>query len=62
MLVYVHCWFHNWLKPDPTLLDGFLNVEAEDPTLIGTVVGNIVELAIFLPFKFFSQRDHMVCR
>jgi hypothetical protein len=35
----------------------FLNVEAEDYVIIGAVVGNIVELAVFFPFKFFSRRD-----
>ena len=61
MLVYVHRWFLSWLKLDPPLLDGLLNVEAEDFALIGTMVGNIVELVVFLPFEFLSQRDHMIC-
>jgi hypothetical protein len=62
MLIYVHYRFLSWLKLDSPLLDGLSNVEAEDSTLILTVVGDIVEVTVFLPFKFFNQRDYMVCR
>jgi hypothetical protein len=55
MLIYVHYWFLSWLKLDSSLLVGLLNVEAKDSALIGTMVGNIVKLVVFLPFKFFSE-------
>jgi hypothetical protein len=62
MLIYVQHWFLSWLKPDLSLLDGLLNVEAKDSAFIGVVVGNIMELVVFLPFKFFSQGNHMISR
>ena len=62
MLIYVHHRFLSWLKLDLPLLDGLLNVEAEDSALVGTMVGSIVKLAVFLPFKFFSRRDYIVSR
>ena len=54
MLIYVHHRFLSWLKLDLSLLDGLLNVKAEDSAFVGTVVSNIMELAVFLPFEFFS--------
>ena len=62
MLIYVHRRFLSGLKLDLPLLDGLLNVEAEDSALVGTMVGSIVKLAVFLPFKFFSRRDYIVSR
>jgi hypothetical protein len=62
MLIYVHRWFLSWFKPDLSLLDGLLNVEAKDSAFVGAVVGNIMELVVFLPFKFFSQGNHMISR
>ena len=60
MLIYVHYQFLSWLKLDPPLFDGLLNVKMKDSALIDNMVSSIVELAVLLPFKFFSQRDHMV--
>jgi hypothetical protein len=54
MLIYVHCWFLSWLKLDLSLLDGLLNVKAENYALIGIMIGSIMELTVFLPFKFFN--------
>ena len=62
MSIYAHYWFLGWLKLDLSLLDGLLNVKTEDSVLIGTMVSSIVKLAVLPPFKFFSQRDHMICR
>ena len=50
MPIYVHCQILSWLKLDLPLLDGLLNVEAEDSALIGTMVSSIVELVVLLPF------------
>ena len=61
MLIYVHYRFLSYLKLDLSLLDGLLNVKAEDSTFVGTMVGNIVELVVFIPFEFFSRKDHMIC-
>ena len=50
MLIYVHHRFLSWLKLDLPLLDGLLNVEAEDSALVGTMVSSVVELVVLLPF------------
>jgi hypothetical protein len=50
MLIYVYCWFLSWLKLNSSLLNGLLNVKAEDFALIGTMVSSFVELTVLLPF------------
>ena len=62
MLIYVYCRFLSWLKLDPPLFDGLLNVKKEDSTLISTMVSSIVEHVVLLLLKFFSRRDHMICK
>ena len=32
----------------------------EDSALIGVMISGIVKLAVFVPFKFLGQRDHMI--
>jgi hypothetical protein len=62
MPIYVHYQFLGWLKFDFfPLFNGFLDMQAEDSALISVMISSIVELVVFLPFEFSSQRDHMIC-
>jgi len=60
MLIYVHCWFLGWLKLDLSLLNGLLNMQAEDFALISVMISSIVELVVFLLFDLPSRREHMI--
>jgi hypothetical protein len=55
MLVYVHCWFLSWLKLDFPLLDGLLDVEAEDFALMVPCLVTLWNLQHFFTLSSLAE-------